>query len=402
MSFSFQKIYTLRQETPLIHFQYDQEGATLRATEVKPKLDRYLIERYLAENSGKSVPDEWWINHSKDGQGKIAVQALNYRMSFVDSGNHQCIPLGFHTDYDIFYGNTGRQKPIKGVMSEGNIIMKIVCRIPALLEFLDGHISRFFITHNFGTMQRKGFGSYVIGCPDQNEIMNALCETYNTSCCYYFRRGQTPFRQIKTIYSIMKSGINFRGYRRSLLFLYMHSNKMGNEKAWLKKEDMAPSNVGYKAGMAKAYETQYVHKHYYVRALLGTSEHIDFLTDLRDKKQKISVQISHPQIRRLKSPIFFKIIGQQIYYTGERINDVIYEKKFTFASKYKGQKEGTLSVPKMPDTFIDEFLQFCFQELNYSQNELDCNYPGAKYTALTNFDEMRDIKIMQYRKEAAL
>lgn len=36
--------YTLKQHTPLIHFQ-DQEGATLRATELKPKLDRFLREK---------------------------------------------------------------------------------------------------------------------------------------------------------------------------------------------------------------------------------------------------------------------------------------------------------------------------------------------------------------------
>jgi len=31
--------FTLKQHTPIIHFQHDQDGATLRATEVKPKLD---------------------------------------------------------------------------------------------------------------------------------------------------------------------------------------------------------------------------------------------------------------------------------------------------------------------------------------------------------------------------
>ena len=35
----------LKQHTPLIHFQHDQEGATLRASEVKPKLDRFILTR---------------------------------------------------------------------------------------------------------------------------------------------------------------------------------------------------------------------------------------------------------------------------------------------------------------------------------------------------------------------
>lgn len=36
---------TLKQHTPLIHFQHDQYGATLRASEVKPKLDKFILER---------------------------------------------------------------------------------------------------------------------------------------------------------------------------------------------------------------------------------------------------------------------------------------------------------------------------------------------------------------------
>ena len=42
--------FTLRQHTPMIHFQSDQAGATLRATELKPKLDRYLIEKTFHNN----------------------------------------------------------------------------------------------------------------------------------------------------------------------------------------------------------------------------------------------------------------------------------------------------------------------------------------------------------------
>ena len=35
---------TLKQHTPLIHFQHDQYGATLRASEVKPRFDKYLTQ----------------------------------------------------------------------------------------------------------------------------------------------------------------------------------------------------------------------------------------------------------------------------------------------------------------------------------------------------------------------
>ena len=34
----------LKCQSPMIHFQGEEESATLRASEVKPKLDRYLLE----------------------------------------------------------------------------------------------------------------------------------------------------------------------------------------------------------------------------------------------------------------------------------------------------------------------------------------------------------------------
>ena len=47
-------VFTLKQHTPLIHFQHDQAGATLRATEVKPKLDRFITEKITKLNGDKA------------------------------------------------------------------------------------------------------------------------------------------------------------------------------------------------------------------------------------------------------------------------------------------------------------------------------------------------------------
>jgi len=41
--------FKLKQHTPIIHFQHDQHGTTLRATEIKPKLDRFLNENAFGE-----------------------------------------------------------------------------------------------------------------------------------------------------------------------------------------------------------------------------------------------------------------------------------------------------------------------------------------------------------------
>ena len=72
----------LKQHTPMIHFQHDQEGATLRASEVKPKLDRFILTR-LGNGDYKKGCEEakskgWLV-------GKGDHNALDYKMRIVST-----------------------------------------------------------------------------------------------------------------------------------------------------------------------------------------------------------------------------------------------------------------------------------------------------------------------------
>ena len=55
----FKMIVELKQQTPILHFQPDESGATLRASEVKPKLDRFLINQ-----SDEAIPQDWFLKKS--------------------------------------------------------------------------------------------------------------------------------------------------------------------------------------------------------------------------------------------------------------------------------------------------------------------------------------------------
>ena len=72
----------LRQHTPLIHFQHDQEGATLRASEVKPKLDKFVLTKLGNGNFNAGVDiakaKGWLI-------GKGDHPALDYKMRIIDN-----------------------------------------------------------------------------------------------------------------------------------------------------------------------------------------------------------------------------------------------------------------------------------------------------------------------------
>jgi hypothetical protein len=66
----------LKQITPMIHFQHDETGATLRASEVKPKLDKFIIKQLGGE---ANVPECYWLDKDRNG-------ALNYKMQIRAEG----------------------------------------------------------------------------------------------------------------------------------------------------------------------------------------------------------------------------------------------------------------------------------------------------------------------------
>lgn len=374
------KTYTLTQQTPLIHFQYDQSGATLRATEVKPKLDRFLIRKL-----GDGLKKSWLI---KD------TESLNYKLRFYCPA-FRTVELGRGTDFDIYYGNLGENQK-KGVIAD-SVTMTVVCFIEELQQAIDENIKEFFAVTNFGTMQNKGFGSYLIEGTDISLLPKWLKAACGATACYSFNGKQQPFVEIKKVYSIMKSGINANGYQRSLLFLYMHETQsytrrlpkqnIDNEKAQLKQTGLAPA-IAKNAGNLARTDLRNTNPRY-VRALLGVGDHIDFLNAPAAWHDKTEVKISSKEIERLESCIFFKVLKAQndsytVYFTAKRIHEEIYGKQFTFRAKTKKDRKAppapafvpapgpiTMTVPKqneLPADFIDDFLRYCVSKFNDPNN----------------------------------
>ena len=365
MDYTFQKEYELKQWTPLIHFQSGQSGATLRATEVKPKLDRFLCKKY-----GKEIDCFKQSGHN----------ALDYKMSIRCYGK-KLIDLGFKTPYDIYYGNMGDKTENKQGVISNKVTMTITCFYPELMETIDRNLSEFLVVTNFGSMQGKGFGSFTIKdarLTDQ-QISEFLRKDAKAEKCYCFEHNDEEFRQIKTVYGIMKTGVNFRNYSRSLLFKFMHDRYgIGNEKAFLKTKGMAPAIVTNKVLRGVRYNDQNNREpHYYVRALLGVGDHIDFLNDPDNRKDKTNVEIKSPEIQRLSSPLFFKVINRKVYFVGHRLNETIYGKSFDFKSKpgdkatFRPKKNAdSLTVPDkevLGEDFIDRFLEYAVAELNRTE-----------------------------------
>lgn len=265
----------LEAQSPMIHFQYMQPGATIRASEVKPKLDHFILRR-LQKETGLDIGDLKKSSKYRsifiDGENNV----LDYRMKLdASAAPYSVVAVGeLRTkEYDIYYGNSGKkteEEKLKGVFS--NPKLTILCFNRTLRMLIERWTEAFFMVTNFGTMQNKGFGSFApagiwgadgrLGMSEQKQLAEYLKEETGAAHCYCMRFKEVPddlqekneyckkmFAEIKSFYSIMKSGQNFKGYARSYLYQYMHgrdnNNNAGavsidNEKAWMKQNGIAP------------------------------------------------------------------------------------------------------------------------------------------------------------------
>lgn len=258
--------------------------------------------------------------------------------------------------------------------------MNLMCFNQVLRNYIEKYLVEFFAVTNFGTMQDKGFGSFMpkeclqksgeLTLEETKRFAEMLKQAAGSVHCYSMSFVRVPeeinaknawctkvFKQIKDFYGIMKSGQNFGGYSRSYLFQYMHGtdNKgnrddlsIDNEKAWLKQKGIVPI-------IEKNGKTDRVDKNpRYVRALLGVGAGMSFIQ--KDGK-RLKVKINHKKgdgdaIERMDSPVKFKIIRNKVFITAEEVPEEIYGRMFEFQNKernWDGNKRGSLMTPSKED-----------------------------------------------------
>lgn len=214
---------TLRQDTPMWHFLPDETGCCLRATEVKPKLDKFLKTK-------PGYKSEWQIK-DKD------QDALDYKMSFCTVGEiNEKIK---DSKFSLFFGN--QKKPEdeqkKPIYYPNGIVMTIFSLNSDLVEKIKDHICEFFACHSFGTRQSKGFGCFYpeeIKCDDKTDEIPCCYDVIKNVAEYKFTtEGDTDFKTlfnyINYFHKLIRSGINnnnhYKGkkgsYYKSLMYFYV-------------------------------------------------------------------------------------------------------------------------------------------------------------------------------------
>ncbi len=152
------------QLTPLIQFQYEQEGAMLRATELKPKLDRFLIKKLIEEKSDKL--NKFYIDKNNSS-------ALAYNVSIFNPNNIKDVCKKINEPYDRLYfaAKMDDNNVVKEMIIPGkNISIKLFSFNKELICIIKKYLNEFFVSTNFGSRQSKGFGGFATVDTDVKEF----------------------------------------------------------------------------------------------------------------------------------------------------------------------------------------------------------------------------------------
>lgn len=388
--------FTLTQITPIAHFDYDNECVTptIRVTEVKPKLDRFLKKMYSRSYKGESMPEDWFI---VDSSGE-RTEALDYKMHITPQANSSRqfeIRKNDYSNKYNFLANMGgdearrdgtHEGAAKFVMENHPLSGQIVSFHESLLAFMNEPIvenltpiDMFFACTNFGMRQDKGFGEFVtnpllLQGPSANDLFEEVLNSVYGNYVYSTelekgRKGvlrkefndlEPACRTIGKVYKRLKSG------KENFVHVYFSQNSNSRVK------DYTVSNL-YKRSFENEKDVckrdgANADGAVYGKALFGLANEIK----IKEGTWTIGSRDEQNAISRIKSPVTFRVLYDTVYmfldfdYCDEQrmaSYAMLAGKPITFTAK-NGQKEFSIPLPPNPpegtliDVYHDIFEKF--------------------------------------------
>lgn len=310
---------TLKQHTPLIHFQPGQYGATLRASEVKPKLDKFILGKLSKDEFAEAKRKKWLI-------GKEDHPALDYKMRIIGK-NVTLSPIEGYWGYrrnkkgveipissPMFFGNMQNEqdkskKNIKKCFSKCNdITLTLYSLNDDVIKIVLKYLQSFFLQTNFGTRQSKGYGSFSLVADEKwkNAVKEIEEETMPVFPYFTCKGGEKAlFDEMEWFYKAIRSGINDcfgeKFYMKSLMFAYAKEKGEQWEKKTIK-------TVFYDQ-LSDAYDSEDVNE----KELANHKNKNDVLTYTSPNKDKFLFKdcLGLSTIEQWKKPVISE--GQLIY-----------------------------------------------------------------------------------------
>jgi len=410
----FKLTFILKQHTPIIHFQHDQHGATLRATEVKPKLDRFLIEHAFGGILNFDAYKDFLIGD---------INVIEKKLKEIDSDKEkekflkkQKLAFDYKLKIKKIFkneksGDTILIPPVKDkwLISEGVQITITSFNKELLLKIKNQQnkpsqlLIDFFNINNFGKRASKGFGAFYYEEVNEKKFKNSISRYYNTRVFVNNNMlSREPFddrnpvffyKKLFSEWSRLKSGKNFNeNYEKSRIFKYLKEKKLRWEKRWIKKklkklinEGTLPHDLRYDHDPIdindnNTWEDIGNEEYRYGRAILGLAELYEYQTVARNYKYQVIV--NGGDVERFKSPITFKIFNKTVYALIENLTEKEKNKFLSSSFRFSVQKkrkngrdwvkegrpipiEGTIITPNENEFNILEFSKNYLQDISF-------------------------------------
>lgn len=316
-------IVKLTQHTPLLHFQPRQDHSTLRASEVKPRLDRYL------KNCLGVAPPIYKL-HIKSIKD---IQCLPIEKPIIRNGQLQFDSKGrpkMRYYSPMYFGNMGEDSTShKDYRLSGDCEMTVTFKDSdkSFFERVKPLIISFFRENNFGTRQSKGYGSFTATIPgvSQTDSPGTYFFSLNGDLSWY-----DVMSRIELFYKSLRSGINGPYdnslYFKSMMFQYAKDHK----KQWDKK---SMKQVFLNRAESEVQSIKHAHKETFS---YSTGERKDF-------RDYLGFSGSSPEMWRVDS-------GRTRYNEKTKKNEPVFN-SFTIAKSFLDSGGNSLSRFRSPITF---------------------------------------------------
>lgn len=366
--------FDLEQITPMIHFQGEEKGAGIRASDLKPRFDAF-IQRYLYDfetEEQKKKLHEYTLRCENSGNNNKMSEAnrsekfsFDYKVRVRNESKDKKITFykgkdksGKNTFYGSFYGQLDDNK----VSYYEQIKITFICSDLCLSKQIKEFFPVFLAVNSFGLRNNKGYGYFKLKQNREEQILDYIKKYHILEKEYLRRQGysnenahrkeegigvyqlnisnqkeincekskkvQSLLDSIKLFHQILKSGLNHDGYIPSFMLKKSQFDKMAalEEKAVLEKKafKLFLKNNGYDISALTKKGDRYgkmdvatfcKKRKYYVRGLLGLAPFYVFGKvgdkNKNQKECKIRFNVKISNIERFASPIRYLPISYQ-------------------------------------------------------------------------------------------
>jgi len=352
----------LKQHSPMIHFQWQQKGAGLRATEVKPRLDEYLREKF-PEYSGNN---------------------LRYIMRI--HGGDKNIDNNFRNE--PYFGNQHKTEDDSGYKkkkSQENIILSINTYFDNILASrIEETMPIVLALNNFGTRKTKGYGSFFPSDMGISEFETYLKKNSKSDIYYWETDERFTLNNIKIFNDLLKSGINLKHkgdsiYTKPLIYYYFKDQGIVWEKKKIKNDLLSRAHSDTLDSDDKRF----------IRAILGLSSisswfYKPYEDDLGFGDPELVV--NSMEFDRIPSSLTFKIFKNgnrnRVYLFFAEVYLSILDKEFEFHFQSKNDKDKHSKPVSVfsPQTFdCNTFLDYVYK--NMATHKIDFVTVSREFTS---------------------